>query len=83
MKCYVSVNADFSEEGKLLPRFVRWRDGKIYRIDRVLDVRRAASLKVGGNGIRYRICVCGNETYLWYDDMECRWFVDEKARSTG
>ena len=46
-------------------------------IDRVLDVRRAASLKAGGMGIRYTVRINGKQSYLFYE--EPRWFVEAKV----
>ena len=75
-KVYVSVNADFYPDGHLMPLSIIWEDGKRYDIDRVLDVRRAASLKAGGIGIRYTVRIGGKETYLFLE--ESRWFVELK-----
>ena len=51
-KVYVAVVARYSPEGELRPLSVQWEDGRSFSIDRILDVRRAASLKAGGAGIR-------------------------------
>lgn len=32
-KAYVSVNLDVDEEGTIRPRFIRWRNGRIFEID--------------------------------------------------
>ena len=48
-KVTVRVLAEFNEQGQLLPRSITWEDGRQYSIDRILDVRQAASLKVGGD----------------------------------
>ena len=73
-KVYVAVNLDVGTDGRIRPRLIRWEDGMIYEVDRVNDVRRAASTKVGGCGIRYTISVCGKETYLFNEDD--KWFVE-------
>lgn len=75
-KVYVSVNADFDVDGNCRPRFIRWADGRVYEIDRLIDRRRAASTKVGGCGIRFTIMILGHETYLFNEDS--RWFVEAK-----
>ena len=49
----------------------------IIKIDRVLDVRRAASLKAGGIGLRYTIRIHGKATHLYFEDPQ--WFVEGKA----
>ena len=45
-------------------------------IDRVLDVRPAASLKAGGAGLRYTVRIGRTETYLFLE--ETRWFVERR-----
>ena len=73
-KVTVRVLAEFDEQGQLLPRAITWEDGKRYCIDRVLDVRQASSLKVGGSGMRYTCRSHGQEVYLFRDDN--RWFME-------
>lgn len=75
-KVYVEVTAKFDTEGNITPLSVTWEDGTVYEINRVLDQRRAASLKAGGIGIRYTCRILGRETYLFYEDP--RWFVEGK-----
>jgi len=50
---YVEVVSRTDTAGKVLPLAVVWEDGRTFEIDRVVDCRRAASLKVGGTGTRY------------------------------
>ena len=68
-KRYVDVVAKFDTDGKILPVKVIWYDA------RVRDIRRAASLKAGGAGIRYTCRINGKETYIFLE--ENRWFVEE------
>ena len=74
-KTYVSVLAEFDPSGQLTPLAVVWADGRRFDIDRVVERRRAASLKVGGQGIRYLVEVGGRTTFLYYE--EPAWFVEE------
>lgn len=76
-KRYVAVSADFSEEGTLVPRAITWEDGRRFEIDEVRGVRRAASLKAGGDGLRYTVRIGPNVTHLFFEDP--RWFVEEKV----
>ena len=76
MKKYISVTARFDEDGNLLPLKIHWNDGRIFDIDRVTDVRYAASLKAGGAGIRYTCRIGGNLRYIFLE--ENRWFLDAK-----
>lgn len=72
-KVYVEVIAKTTVEGILIPLSIKWEDGMIYEIDRVLDARRASS-KVGGDGIRYTIRINFKQTYLFKEHD--RWFVE-------
>lgn len=76
VKVYVGVKAEFMPDGKLLPLSVIWEDKREFPIDSVTDIRRAASLKAGGAGIRYTVKILGNETYLFLE--ENKWFVERK-----
>ena len=74
-KTYVEVTARFNEEGIIIPLKILWCDGRIYKIDKVLDICRAASLKAGGAGIRYTCQIGKKQRYLFLE--ETRWFVEE------
>ena len=73
-KVYVEVSAIFTPEGQIMPRFIRWEDGTLFAVDRVIDIRHAAATKAGGCGLRYTIRIGGRQTYLFLD--EDRWFVE-------
>jgi len=75
-KVYVSVKAIFHEDGRLQPISFVWEDGHEFAIDRVIDARRAASLKGGGVGMRYTCIIQEKQTYLFWD--ENRWFMERK-----
>ena len=76
-RAYVKVVVEYSPEGKIKPLSVEWEDGRRFEVDRLLDVRRAASTKAGGQGMRYTVRILGKETYLFED--EGRWFVEAKV----
>ena len=75
-KTYVEVDVKFDTDGNILPLKIIWEDGKEFLIDKVLDKKAAASMKTGGNGMRYTIRTNGKTTYLWYE--EPGWFVEAK-----
>lgn len=75
-KTYVEVNADFDVDGNIIPLKIKWKDGNVFNIDKIIDKRRAASLKVGGMGIRYTCRINGFDKYLFFDNNS--WFVEEK-----
>jgi hypothetical protein len=77
-KVYVTVNADFSPEGKVTPHWFMWEDGRKFSIDRILDVRQAASTRAGGIGQRYTVRVMGKETYIWFEDNGQKWLLKGK-----
>ena len=52
MKRYVEVTAHTNTDGKITPVVLWWDRDHSYEIDKVLDIRRAASLKAGGVGWR-------------------------------
>ncbi|MBQ0098157.1 MAG: hypothetical protein KBS62_04410 [Oscillospiraceae bacterium] len=86
MKKYISVTAQFDQDGNILPLKINWDDGRTFDIDRVTDIRYAASLKAGGAGIRYTCRIHSKEKYIYLE--ENRWFIEEpnivaqKLRST-
>ena len=47
-KVFVDVNANFKADGTIIPLNIKWEDGTVYRIDQIIKVYRAASLKAGG-----------------------------------
>lgn len=75
-KHYTEVKALFDEEGNILPLSMRYEDEE-FPVDRISDIRPAASLKSGGAGIRYTCMVDGKLTYLFLE--ENRWFFEVNA----
>lgn len=73
-KVVVAVEAYFDAEGRITPRAIQWEDGRRFEIDKVLDVRTAASMKAGGNGTRYTCRIMGRVRYLWFENP--MWFVE-------
>ncbi len=76
-KVYVDVMAEFTRDGQLIPKKIVWEDGHIFDIDRIKDVRRAASLRAGGCGMRYTCQIDNCEAYLYYEE-DNKWFVVRK-----
>lgn len=77
-KIYVAVKARFAPDGKLMPLALEWEDGIEFIIDEVTDVRRAASLKAGGAGVRYTVRIKGRERYLFLE--EDKWFIEGRYK---
>ncbi len=77
-KIYVDVIVKIDKNGEKRPMFILWKDGLKYEVTHVKERVRAASLKVGGCGIRYKLMVNGKEVYLF--EQEDKWFVEGKHR---
>ena len=75
LKVYVKVIAEIDEVGKKTPKIIVY-DDREFIVDKVIDMKKCASMKVGGVGERYRIRINGYETYLYYE--RDKWFVEEK-----
>lgn len=75
-KHYVDVLVLFTSEGRKIPKTVFWDEDKKFQIDRVLDIREAASRKAGGQGERYLCLINGSQHALFYEDPA--WFVEER-----
>ena len=71
-KVYVDVFALMRQDGMLLPKGFIWEDGAKYKIDRVRHAAPAASMKVGGRGIRYTVVIGGQEQYLYREEDDKR-----------
>ena len=64
----------------MAPVSIKWKDGRVFEVDRVLDVRRAAS-DAGSMGIRYTVKIMGRVKRLFFEDAysdtgRARWFVE-------
>jgi hypothetical protein len=58
-----------------------WENGVRYDIDKVIDIRPAASMKAGGTGIRYTIRAKNRETYMYLEEERgvSKWFMERKG----
>lgn len=74
MRKNITVIARMQDNGKVIPLTILWNNEKTFEIDKVLDIRKKASTKGGGKGLRYTCRISGNERYLWLDDNI--WFVE-------
>ena len=72
-KVFVSVCADFTIDGDILPRSFKWDDGRCFDIDRILDIRPSPSI-VGGQGVKYTCRVLGKIVPLFLEENQ--WFME-------
>lgn len=81
-KVFVKVLSETDTTGAVRPVSITWEDGRVYPIDRVTDVRRAASMKAGGMGMRYTCIIRNRTVFLFFE--EPRWFLEAKdAQGAG
>ena len=74
-KIFVVVIARHDRQGQIHPEAIIWQDGRLFAIDKVLDVRPAAMLLAGGQGMRYTCDIRGNVRYLFCEN-DGLWFVE-------
>ena len=82
-RMYVDVLAWHTPEGKTTPIRIRLEDCLTIKIAKVLDVRQAASLKAGGEGMRH---ICRIDVPVGEDEVRSaelhlfqtgnNWFID-------
>lgn len=75
-KVFVEITAKHDINGSVRPLTIKWEDGRVFEVDRLLDVRQAASLKAGGMGTRYTCRICNKQVYLFCD--QGKWFMERK-----
>jgi hypothetical protein len=73
-KIFIEVTAKHNIDGSVRPLTLKWTDGRVFEIDRLIDACQAPSLKGGGLGIRYTCRIYNKEVYL-FDDEGC-WFIE-------
>ena len=71
---YVDVVALMQTTGVIIPKTIIWEDGRTFEVDKVLDIRKKASTRGGGAGLRYTIKICGKEKYIFLN--ENKWFFE-------
>ena len=67
MKKYISVTARFDKDGNIMPVCVNWDDGRSFPIDRVTDLRYAASLKADAAGLRYKCRIKQKDKFIFLE----------------
>lgn len=74
-KVYVEVTVACLKDGSMRPLSFTWDDGREFKIDKVLAVRKGNSLKIYAPGMRY-YCKTGKRRYYLYYDGK-RWYVEK------
>lgn len=73
-KIYVGIVSMTNADGSVVPLKLVWEDGRVWDIDRVLDVRPGVARKAGGEGLRYLCRIGHHERELWFSHG--LWFVE-------
>ncbi len=73
-KTFVTITAEHDTNGIVMPKILHWDDGRKFEVEKVFDVRMAASLKAGGQGLRYTCRIANKQVYLFCD--EGKWFIE-------
>ena len=68
---YVNMEVEFTKDGAVIPKRIRWKDGRIWNIDRVIHSCQSINNKY--KGIRYTVLIAGAEKYIYSDNG--RWYV--------
>lgn len=71
---YIDVYALMTQDGYPKPVEIIWETGKKFTIDKILDIRKKASTKGGGAGIRYLVKIKNKERYLFLNAD--KWFIE-------
>ena len=72
-KTYINTEVEFTEDGRLIPRKIRWKDGRVWAIDRVVHTCNINSTSGKYGGIRYTVLIGGAEKYIY--EHHGRWYV--------
>lgn len=70
-KVYVAVHCRVDTDGNTLPLQIKWSDGRVWEIERVLHTCRSPDLSY--SGVRYTVLIGSAEKYLYQDKR--RWYV--------
>ncbi len=73
----VNVIAEFTSEGKMIPLAIRWKTGRIYKIDKVTYNCDCVGVMSSKNAQRYLITIGSQQRHLFYE-ANGRWFIEDK-----
>lgn len=71
-KTPVEVTIKVKTNGKMLPMFVKWKNGSIYEIEKIIDIK-----PKGMHKAIYKVMINGKITKLYFN--EDIWLVDSKG----
>ena len=68
VKKLITVIAEFTTYGDVRPKALIWEDGRRFDVDQIIDIRKCASLKSGGRGLRYTCRIRDKTLFLFRED---------------
>lgn len=71
---YIDVIAIMTTDGIPKPTEIIWETGTHYTVNKIIDIRKKASTKGGGAGLRYTIRIKNKERFLFLKDD--KWFIE-------
>lgn len=71
---YINVIAKMEIDGIPKPIEIIWENGKSYNISKITDIRKKASTKGGGAGLRYTCIINDKERFLFLVDY--KWLIE-------
>ncbi len=70
-KAYVGVRCQTDTDGNIRPLKIRWADGRVWDVDRVIHTCQSPDCSY--SGIRYTVLIDGMEKYVYHEQR--RWYV--------
>ncbi len=71
-KTPIEVTLKCMTDGKMLPLFIKWQNGCIYEIERVIDIKPR-----GPYSVIYKVIINGKKHCLYYENK--KWLVEAKG----
>ena len=71
---YIDVIALMPSNGKVIPKSIIWETGQVFEIDKVIDIKRLASTKGGGAGIRFLCQIKDQRKSIFLNGYT--WFIE-------
>ena len=73
----VNVIAEFTTEGKMIPIAVRWKNGRLYEIQKITYSTKCIGVMTSKAAYRYKVTIAGEERYLFYE-ANGQWYIENK-----
>ncbi len=73
----MDVALTVTKDGEIRPRQIRYEDGTLYQVERIISVlQRSYNENVGGFGTKYTAIVRGQQCHLFHEKDSEKWFVE-------